>query len=105
MRRGEIWWANLAAPVGPRSVVLLSRDAAYDVRQFVTISTVSTRIRGIPAEVSLGSYEGLSRQSAVNLDVLYTVPVAALRRRVGAVSSEKMAQIDRAIHFALGLDD
>ena len=72
MRRGEIWWANLAAPVGPRPVVLLSRNVPYDIREFVTISTVSTKIRGIPAEVSLGSYEGLGRQSAVNLDVLYT---------------------------------
>jgi hypothetical protein len=55
--------------------------------------------------VPLGSYEGLARQSVVNLDVLYTVPVAALSRRVGAVGSAKLAQIDRAIHFALGLDD
>ena len=42
MRRGEIWWADLAAPVGSRPVVLLSRNAAYNFREFVTISTVST---------------------------------------------------------------
>ncbi len=105
MRRGEIWWADLTPPVGSRPVVLLSQEPAYGVREFVTISTVSTRVRGIPAEVPLGPEDGLARHSVVNLDVLYTVPKAALRRRIGVPSREKVARIDQAIHFALGLDD
>jgi mRNA-degrading endonuclease toxin of MazEF toxin-antitoxin module len=32
MKRGEVWWANLAKPVGRRPVVLLSRNAAYPIR-------------------------------------------------------------------------
>ncbi len=105
MRRGEIWWAELSRPIGSRPVVLLSREPAYSVREFVTISTVFTRVRGIPAELPLGPEDGLTRRSVVNLDVVYTIPKAALRRRIGVPSPEKIARIDQAIHFALGPND
>lgn len=35
MRRGEVWWADLPAPVGRRPVLLLSRDRAYAVRNAI----------------------------------------------------------------------
>ena len=62
MRRGEIWWAKLAPPVGKRPVLLLSRDEAYAVRELVTVAPVTTRIRHIASEVSLGPEEGLTRR-------------------------------------------
>jgi hypothetical protein len=39
---------------GKRPVVLLSRDESYDVRSLVIIAPVTTQIRDIPVEVSLG---------------------------------------------------
>ena len=35
MERGEIWWADLPPPSGRRPVLLLSRNEAYSVREFV----------------------------------------------------------------------
>lgn len=103
MRRGEVWWANLPPPIGPRPVVLLSRDAAYTVRQFVTVASVTTRIRSIRSEVLLGLEDGLRRRSAVNLDNINTIPKASLERRVASLSDEKLAAVDTAIHFAVAL--
>ncbi|MCH8087678.1 MAG: type II toxin-antitoxin system PemK/MazF family toxin, partial [Chloroflexi bacterium] len=40
MRRGEVWWADLPPPSGRRPVVLLSRDAAYTVRNLVLVTPV-----------------------------------------------------------------
>ncbi len=103
MRRGEVWWAELGPPAGRRPVVLVSRDEAYRIREWVTVAPVSTRIRGIRAEVELGSADGLPRRCAVNLDSLITIRKAWLRRRVTRLSVAKIHEINDAIKFALQL--
>ncbi len=104
MRRGELWWARIAPPVGRRPVLLLSRDEAYFVRSLVTIAPVSTTVRRIPAEVPLGSADGLPKPCAVNLDSITTIPKAHLERRIAALSPEKLGAAERALRFALGLN-
>ncbi len=103
MRRGELWWAELPPPAGRRPVILLSRNEAYAVRELVTIAPVSTRMRRIPTEVALGRAEGLPRRCAANLDSVTTIPKRMLARRISALPPPKLAAIDRALRFALGL--
>ena len=103
MRRGEIWWADFPGPAGRRPVVLVSRDDAYAVRDFVMIAPVTTRVRGLLAEVSLGPEEGLPKPSVVNLDSLDTVAKRYLMQRVGALSASKLQQVEKALAFSLGL--
>ena len=103
MRRGEVWWADLPAPIGTRPVVLLTRDAAYTYRTQVTVAPVTRTGRGIPAEVSLGRPEGLPRDSVVSLDNITTIPKDLLRQRIAALTPTKLSEIDEAIHFALDL--
>ena len=103
MRRGEVWWADLPAPAGKRPVVLLSRNEAYSVRELVTVAPVTTRIRGIPTEVPLGLEDGLPKRCVVNLDTITTIPKRALTGCVTPLAREKVAAIDRALRFALGL--
>jgi len=104
MKRGEVWWADLAAPAGRRPVVLLSRDEAYGVRELVTVAPVTTRIRGIPVEVPLGKRDGLPRACVANLDTITTIPRADLARRISALRPEKLREVEDAILFALGMD-
>ena len=73
MNRGDVWWVDLDPPIGNRPVVMVSRERAYTTRQQIIVAPVSTRIRGITAEVPLGFEDGLPRPSAVNLDTLYTI--------------------------------
>lgn len=103
LRRGEIWWAGLGPPIGSRPVLLISRDRAYVTRRSVTIAPITSRIRGLPVEVPVGPADGLSRPSVVNLDDIATVRKATLERRIAQLSSEKMAEVERAIKFALDL--
>lgn len=103
MRRGEVWWAKLPAPAGRRPVVLLSRNEAYTVRELVTVAPVTTRIRGIPTEVPLGPTEGLPKTCVANLDTLATIPKRALTDLVGPLPHEKLAAVEAALRFALGL--
>jgi mRNA interferase MazF len=104
MRRGEVWWADLPAPVGRRPVVLISRDEAYSVRELVTIVPVTTRARDLPVAVAVGRSEGLPRKSIANADTIATIPKRALVEYAGVLDGEKLAQLDAAIRFALGLE-
>jgi mRNA interferase MazF len=102
MRRGEIWWARVDKR---RPVVLLSRDEAYDVRALVIVAPVSTTQRGFSLEVKVGKTEGLPRSAVVHGDWLVTLPKADLLERAGSLSAAKLARLDAALRFALGLDD
>ena len=103
MKRGEIWWAELPRPAGRRPVILLSRDEAYEVRRLITVAPVTTRVRGIPVEVPLGPKDGMPRDCVANLDTVTTIPKDALRERLTVLARPKMAAVDAALRFALGL--
>lgn len=103
MRRGEVWWADLPAPAGKRPVVLLSRNQAYAVRDLVTVAPVTTRIRDIPTEVSLGVQDGMPKKCVVNLDTITTIPKRVLAERVAVLRPEKLAAVENALRFALDL--
>ncbi len=104
MRRGEVWWAQLDPPSGQRPVLLHSRDQAYQVREFILIAPVTTRMRRIPTEVPLGPKDGLPKRCVVNLDVLATIPKTQLRRRITVLSPAKEQAVNQALLFALGIE-
>ena len=104
MKRTEVWWAALPRPAGRRPVVLVSRDDAYGVRELVTVVPVTTRVRGIPAEVPLGRAEGLPRACAANADTITTIPKGTLVEYAGVLGAAKAEALDGAIRFALGLE-
>lgn len=104
MTRGEVWWAVLPDPIGARPVVLVMRSAAYAYRSVAIVAPVTSRVRGIRAEVPLGTAEGLARDSVVNCDSLHTVERSALQTRLGRLSGPKLRAVDDALRFALGLD-
>lgn len=100
MKRGEVWWAHLDKR---RPVVLISRDEAYALRANIVVAPASTDVRGYSVELKLGRAEGLPRTCVVNCDWIATMPMEDLIERVGALSREKLARLDEALRFALGL--
>jgi mRNA interferase MazF len=103
LNRGEIWWARLEPPAGRRPVVLVSRDDAYIRRQLIIVAPVTTRVRGIPGELPLGSADGLRRACAANLDTLTTINKARLEELIAPLSPAKVAALDHALRYAVGL--
>lgn len=64
---------------------------------------MTTRVRGIPTEVALGTEEGLPKLCVANLDTITTIPKRALTRLIGPLSPEKLGAVERALRFALDL--
>lgn len=104
MRRGEIWYARLAAPRKSRPVLLLTRDGVYEVRSHLTVAPLTRAARGGRYEVGVGPEEGLRQRSVINLDDIDTIPKKQLDRRITVLTPAKMAEVNAAIKYALDLD-
>ena len=104
MRRGEVWWASLPAPVGRHPVVLLSRESMPAGRGEITVAYCTTNIRNRPVEVLLTTADGMPARCVVNLDSINTIPKGFLRHRICTLSPAKMTAIKAAIFEALDLN-
>lgn len=103
MTRGEVYdvdWPGL----GLRPAVIVTRPTAIPYLANVAVALITTRVRGLPTEVELGTAHGLVEGSVVNTDNLLTVPKTALARHRGALGSADLRALDQALRVALGLD-
>jgi mRNA interferase MazF len=100
MRQYEIWWADLPAPMGRRPVLLLTRSSAYGYLNKAIVAEITTTIRGIPQEVSIGEAEGLG-PSVANFDNIHVVAKRLLSSRVGVLPAAREAEVKRALGYAL----
>ena len=105
MKQYEIWWAKLPEPAGKRPVLLLSRDDVYEYLNKFIVAEVTTTIRKIPVEISLGSAEGLSRPCAANCDNLRTVARSWLTKRIGVLDEARCLEVKRAVGYALAWEE
>ena len=101
MKRGEIWWAELPAPVSNRPVIILTRDAVLENIGSIVVALVTRTIRHLPTEVVLGRRQGLPVSCVANLDNILTVPRRRLKRLMGACDASKIEELNQAIKTAL----
>ena len=102
--RAEVWWCELA-DVGRRPVVVLSRDAAIPRLRRAIVAPCTTTIRGLASEVVLDpQVDPIPRRSAVNLDSVESVSVAALVDRVGRLADARMREVCAALEVAVACD-
>jgi len=98
----EIRWADLPAPVGRRPVLLLSRPQAYKYLTSFVVAELTTTVRGIPQEVTLGTKEGLPQPCVANLDNIHVVHKSRLQDSLGVLSPHRHREVKRALGYALG---
>lgn len=102
--RGEIWLLNLPSPDRRRPVLVLSRPSLLRVLHTATVAAITSTLRGVPTEVTLGVEDGLKQVSCVNLTNVFTVRRSDLRHYVGSVSAQKMREVCHALNIACGCD-
>lgn len=90
---------------GRRPVVILTRDRAIPVLANITVAAITGTVRELPTEVPVGAEHGLSRESVVNCDNLFTIPKQALGGRRGELDPESLHRLRAALMIALDLDE
>ena len=101
LRQYELWWAQMPDPIGRRPVLLLSRNPAYEYLTRVIVVEITSTIRSIPVEVSLGPAEGLRHRSVANFDNVHVVAKQRLISRIGALKPRRVDEVKRALGFSL----
>lgn len=97
-----IWLARLDKT---RPVLVLTREEVRAVRALVTVAPITSTVRGLRSEVSVGQHNGLDHESVVNLDSIATVPREVLVRPIGALLEDQEHDLTRAFHDAFDLED
>ncbi|MBI4298281.1 MAG: type II toxin-antitoxin system PemK/MazF family toxin [Chloroflexi bacterium] len=112
MRRGEIWWASLAAPRGSepgyrRPVVVVQSDAFNSSQiQTVVVAVISSNMRlaGAPGNITLEPRQsGLPKESALNVSQIITLDKRYLTERIGRLPSKQLSDLDEGLRLVLSL--
>ena len=103
--RGDVRLFRFPKPDKERPVLVLTRSSALRFLNRVTVAPITTAVRDIPTEVILNEADGMRATCAISLDNVITVPLGGLGRRLTGIGPEKLAQVCRAIDFALGGDE
>ena len=81
---------------------MLTRDASLGYLSRVTIAPITSAIRSVPSEVTLGPEDGMKHPCAINLHNVVTVPKEDIGRRISQLGAGRMEEVCRALAFALG---
>ncbi len=90
--QGEIW---LLEPPNTkrRPVLIVSRNEAIPVLNNVVVAPITSTVRPIPTNISVGPSEGIDHDSVANFDSLVAVPKALLTERLGVLDAVRRDEI------------
>jgi mRNA interferase MazF len=112
MYRGEIWWANLPAPVGSepgyRRPVLVVQDDTFTQSLISTVIVVvitsNIQLAAAPGNVLLPrTVSSLSKDSVVNISQIFTVDKTFLIERIGSLPYYLQEEVDEGLRKILYL--
>lgn len=110
MKRGEIWWASLADPVGSgpgfrRPVLVVQKDAFNESRIATTVVVVLTgnlHLAEAPGNVLLSKKStGLPKDSVANVSQIITIDKRFLTERVGHLPHSLYEKVEDGLELVL----
>lgn len=108
MKRGDFYRVARPSKRDPkrfRVFLVVSRQVVIDSRfSTVVCAPVYTTGHGLSTQIPVGPEEGLLHESHVHCDELMSLPKSALTHFVGTLPSSKVADLDRALLVAVGID-
>jgi mRNA interferase MazF len=88
-----------------RPVLVLTRELVRPHLSRVTVAPITSTIRGLSTEVSVGPDNGLDHPSVISCDNVVTMPRSALGRQIGRLRPEQEVALTAALHAAFDLED
>lgn len=111
-RKGEIWWLDGSPDrgseqIGRRPAVIVQIDAASANPRYrnVIVAAVSTSGKPVSSHISIHPTRsnGLTEQSTVKCEQLFTVSKDRLLKKVGCLSPVDLARVEEGLRLILGL--
>ncbi len=99
--RGDVWFADVPADKR-RPVLVLTRDPMGRILESVICAPITSKVRAVSTEVSIGPEAGLDRDSVVNLDNMMLLHRSLLLRHMGRASVDTMEAACEALAIAVG---
>lgn len=108
--KGDVWTVNLEPVVGheqggSRPCLIISVDELNNSpAELAVVLPITSKGRNIPTRVPVSAPEGwLTRQSYVQCEMVRTISVERLNQRLGSVSHETLAAVEKELILVLGL--
>ena len=112
MKRGEIWWAELADAIGSdpgyRHPVLVASTSPFNERRISTVIacvlTSNPRLARAPGNICVNAHgSALPKDSVVNVAQVLTVDKRVLRDRVGYLAPDRLKDVEEGLRTVMGL--
>jgi mRNA interferase MazF len=111
--RGEIYLVNFDPTIGSeisktRPALIVQNNIANKSSPIIIIAAITSKFddRLYPTEVLIEPPEGgLKTASVILLNQIRSIDRQRFVRRIGAISLEKLSEVDRAIQISFGLSD
>jgi mRNA interferase MazF len=87
-----------------RPVLVLTRELVRPHVNTVTVAPITSAVRGLSTEVTLGTSNGLDGPCVASCDNITTIPKAALGRQIGVLLEQQEQSLSDAIRAAFDLD-
>lgn len=86
-----------------RPALILTRESALPLLSWVTVAPITSTIRGLTSEVSVGARNGLDHDSVVSCDNVTTVRRDAIGDTIGLFFEDQEPALARAVSDAFDL--
>ena len=106
IKRGDIYNVDWGEDAGIHPALIVQNDIGNRYSDSTIVAYISHTVKkNPPILVEFKDHEtSLPHGGSINLARIMTVPKSLLRGKVGRLSSKKMADVNRAIAYSLGLE-
>jgi mRNA interferase MazF len=93
-------------PKKSRVFVVVSRNVVINSRfSTVVCAPIYSSHDSLSSQVAVGAEEGLKHESSIHCDELVSLPKSVLTNFIGALSPQKIQELNTALRIALDIPD